>query len=201
MFETASFTKHVKDFTRYRDGQEPSILDLIFTNEEDMIQHLDYRPPIGNSDHVSLVFKFLTGSVFRKYDKVDKRQYFKGNYPAVNDNLASVNWEKELAQSDIEDTWGRFTDIINKEILINIPVRKSSLKTFNTPWMNNEILTSVIKKRRAWNKYAHCRNPTNWEKYKDARRDANSDVRKAKFEYERGIATNIKTNSKDFCAI
>ena len=190
--------QHVKDFTRYRDGQEPSILDLIFTNEEDMIQHLDYKPPIGNSDHVSLVFKFLTGSVYRKYDKVDKRQYFKGNYPAVNDNLASVNWEKELAQSDIEDTWGRFTDIINKEILINIPVRKSSLKTFNTPWMNNETLTSVIKKRRAWNKYAHCRNPTNWEKYKDARRDANSDVRKAKFEYERGIATNIKTNSKDF---
>ena len=86
--------QHVKDFTRYRDGQEPSILDLIFTNEEDMIQQLDYRPPIGNSDHVSLVFKFLTGSVYRKYDKVDKRQYFKGNYPAVNDNLTSVNWKK-----------------------------------------------------------------------------------------------------------
>ena len=190
--------QHVREYTRYREGQEPSVLDLIFTNEEDMVQHLDYRSPMGNSDHISLVFTFITGSVNRKNVRVDKRQYFKGNYTAVNESLSSVNWQEELAHSDIEDAWRRFADIINKEISNNIPVRKSSHHVFNTPWMNNEALTSIVKKRKAWRKYAYCRNTTNWKLYTEARGKANSDVRKAKYEFEKGIAANIKTNAKDF---
>jgi hypothetical protein len=39
--------QHVKEPTRYRHGQEPSILDLIFTNEEEMISELKYHSSLG----------------------------------------------------------------------------------------------------------------------------------------------------------
>ena len=33
--------QQVKESTRHRDGQEPSILDLIFTNEENLIETIE----------------------------------------------------------------------------------------------------------------------------------------------------------------
>ena len=36
--------QHVKEPTRYRSQNVPSILDLIFTNEESMVSNLQYKP-------------------------------------------------------------------------------------------------------------------------------------------------------------
>ena len=43
--------QHVQDFTRFRINQQPSVLDLIMTNEEDMVVDLEYLSPLGASDH------------------------------------------------------------------------------------------------------------------------------------------------------
>ena len=51
--------QHTLTPTRYREGEEPSILDLVFTNEEAMIQQISHQSPIGKSDHSVLLIKFL----------------------------------------------------------------------------------------------------------------------------------------------
>ena len=43
--------QHVKHATRYRGDNQPSLLDLILTNEEEMIDHVVHNAPLGNSDH------------------------------------------------------------------------------------------------------------------------------------------------------
>ncbi len=43
--------QHVKKPTRMRGDNIPSTLDLIFTNEENMIDQLEYLPSLGLSDH------------------------------------------------------------------------------------------------------------------------------------------------------
>ena len=48
--------QHVCKPTRYRDGQEPSLLDLILTNEEGLIHDLHHRPGLADSDHEILTF-------------------------------------------------------------------------------------------------------------------------------------------------
>jgi hypothetical protein len=53
------WTQHVKDFTRYRTGQNPSLLDLILTNEKHYIDTINYLPPLGLSDHLLLQFDFM----------------------------------------------------------------------------------------------------------------------------------------------
>ena len=40
--------------TRFRDGQTPSILDWILTDDPDIVDELTYEKPIGKSDHVCL---------------------------------------------------------------------------------------------------------------------------------------------------
>ena len=50
--------QHVQSPTRYREGEEPSLLDLVFTNEEAMIQEISHQSPIGKSDHSVLLINF-----------------------------------------------------------------------------------------------------------------------------------------------
>jgi len=46
--------QHVHAATRFREGQEPSTLDYIFTDEEHLIEHISISSPLGKSDHAVL---------------------------------------------------------------------------------------------------------------------------------------------------
>ena len=49
---------HVEGYTRTRESNEPRIIDLIFTNEDDMVDRIVHESPLGRSDHCALLFKF-----------------------------------------------------------------------------------------------------------------------------------------------
>jgi len=50
--------QHVMEPTHYRPGITPHILNLVFTNEQTMINEVQYLPGLGCSNHVCLSFKF-----------------------------------------------------------------------------------------------------------------------------------------------
>ena len=51
--------QHVNFNTRHRVNNNPSRLDLIFTNEEEMIENITSEAPIGLSDHVGISFELV----------------------------------------------------------------------------------------------------------------------------------------------
>ena len=67
------------ELTRYISDNVPSILDLIITNEENMVLNLSTLPGLSKSDHVILNFNFncytnVQSATFKKYN------LFKGKY-------------------------------------------------------------------------------------------------------------------------
>ena len=44
--------------TWVRHGQEPSILDLVLTSEEGMIENIDYDNTLEKTNHLVLTFEF-----------------------------------------------------------------------------------------------------------------------------------------------
>ena len=52
------FYQHVIEPTRIREQNTPSSLDLILTNEENMVSNLQYIQGLGRSDHLVLSFNF-----------------------------------------------------------------------------------------------------------------------------------------------
>ena len=54
--------QNVHDTTRQRIGNKPSILDYIFTDEDNLIEELEYELPLGKSDHVCLSLKYIAVS-------------------------------------------------------------------------------------------------------------------------------------------
>ena len=50
--------QHIDQPTRSRGTDNPSLLDLVLTNEENMVSNIQYHSPLGLSDHVLISFKF-----------------------------------------------------------------------------------------------------------------------------------------------
>ena len=55
------------------------------------------------------------------------------------------------------------------------------------------------KKKRIWKKYKYCKKADNWDKYKASRNKVTSELRLARYQYEKGLASRIKgDNNKQF---
>ena len=78
--------QHVTEVTRVRDNSEPSILDLILTNEENMIDEIIYSSPLGSSDHCGLEFVFKCYYELKE-NKSERWNYFKGDYDNMKNEL------------------------------------------------------------------------------------------------------------------
>ncbi|MES9884664.1 MAG: reverse transcriptase family protein, partial [Sedimenticola sp.] len=190
--------QHVKSATRYRAGEIDSILDLIFTNEENMVDNIEYLPPLGKSDHLTLVFRL---KLYIDKPKCTEKRYnfFKGKYEKVNENLRRVEWEEVTGEdSSTNEAWGGLADIIETEINENIPVCKTSDRKYDTPWITKTAVDAVRNKRRKWIKYINQKSEENKEIYNSARNRASIEIRKAKVCYEKQLAENIKNDEKCF---
>ena len=51
--------QHVQAPTRHREGNTPLLLDLILTNEEGMVNNIEYKAGLGQSDHILIKFDFI----------------------------------------------------------------------------------------------------------------------------------------------
>ena len=117
--------QHVKNNTRYRTGSEPSLLDLILTNEEDMINIINYMPGLGKSDHLQLQFTYncyteISKTIFTKMN------FFKGNYTGLSRELAQIDWLQVLDGVDVSASWEILTEQLSNLIETYIPVSKVS---------------------------------------------------------------------------
>ncbi|RYA68231.1 hypothetical protein DD592_26885, partial [Enterobacter cloacae complex sp. 2DZ2F20B] len=100
----------VEEYTRYRDGQNPSLLDLIFVSDSNLAINLEYLPPIGKSDHVFLRLNLQTDiNIVPKKTSVTKIFLQFDRFGALLDN---INWNAELSSVDVNENWLRFSAII-----------------------------------------------------------------------------------------
>ena len=70
--------QHVDKPTRARGSDTPNILDLVFTNEVNMINDIQHIAPLGKSDHQILLFDFCCYIDWS--EPVEKFNFKKGDY-------------------------------------------------------------------------------------------------------------------------
>ena len=79
--------QHVTEPTRYTIGEEPSLLDLIITNKEGMIQNLSYHPALGDGDHCCLTFDSSCDAYHHKRKDEKVPTYYKADYETIKNRL------------------------------------------------------------------------------------------------------------------
>ena len=81
--------QHIIRPTRYRYDQEPSLLDLVFTNEEGMLKDVVHNPALGESDYECLSFDL--NCYKKEFKKTMLPNYYKGDYEAIRNRLNDVD--------------------------------------------------------------------------------------------------------------
>ena len=76
--EDNSMEQLVRENTRFRIGQNPSLLDLLIVSDPNVIEDIAYSHPFGKSDHCVLSFEV------KNIRKLEKRNKYKLNYKKMD---------------------------------------------------------------------------------------------------------------------
>ena len=109
--------------TRARGDANPSILDLIISNEEGMVSDILIQNPIVKSDHSAISFTFQGHSKSKSTNL--KRYYNKADYKSMKAML-NINWEELLKNKCVEEQWTLLSSKINEAIEKYVPIKKMS---------------------------------------------------------------------------
>ena len=89
-------SQHGEHPTRRRGNDDPSRLDLLFTDEAMQITKLLHHSPLCKSDHDVLTFEFQCYVTYSK--PKDKFIFAKGDYDAMRISPINSNWKDEYSE-------------------------------------------------------------------------------------------------------
>ena len=185
--------------THFRGTQNPTLIDLILTNEADLVQDVDFHPPFGKSHHVVLTFSIDLNPTVLPNVSVLKYQMNKADYGKMRSHLRQFDWD-EVTSDDkpldnicedlvcILDT-AKDKFVPKRLIKQNNPVRR----TFTAPVT---LLSALQLKRAAFARKKKYRSDINEAEYVKYRNLVNKLVKKAKREKEKNVAKEAKSNPK-----
>ena len=191
--------QHATKPTRHREGVTPSTLDLVLTNEEEMIQEISYESPLGKSDHSVLNFKFMIQNNIKFVPRTILK-YDEGDYAEMIKDL-SIDWESEFHQygTDINRKWELLKSKITASSSNHIPSYQTKeddyLRKGKIP-LNTNIRKEIRKKHRCWTRSYETKATHKQKEWKAQRNKVNRLVREAEIKFETNIANDAKINPK-----
>jgi hypothetical protein len=191
--------QHLDQPTRLRGTDNPSLLDLVLTNEENMLSETSYLAPLGNSDHAVITFNYHC-YLDPGRERVLRYQFHKGNYRQMKSDL-NLEWGELLGDcpDDPERQLSILSDVLLKSQDQNIPRRDitKASTTRRTP-LDAVIRAEIRRKHRLWERFMTARTEERRRAYTRQRNRVRKLTREAKKRYEVGLAESVKDNPKCF---
>ena len=104
-------------------------------NEQNLVSDLEVKEPLGGSDHNMISF-YLQFERHKGRSEVSVLQLNKGDYGAMREELAKVDWTDILSEKTVEQQWQVFLGIMHKVQNELIPQRRKDSKGRNGPqWL------------------------------------------------------------------
>ena len=183
---------HVFSPTRFRSGNKPSLLDLVFTNEELMIDGLIVDTPLGRSDHAILRFNYFCYGTYNEDNTKTLRTVTNYNTLA---NLVSAHSWCFMNQGEVDSVWEQFVETFN-----NLVATASETKTVKPKKMTSFIRSRTRKwmKNRdsAWRIHKNISNENTWANYVRLRNYCVQLVREDKLVHQQLLAHKFCSNKK-----
>jgi hypothetical protein len=185
----------VKDPTRFRGADRPSVIDLIITNSESAVANLGLEAPLGRSDHRLLTMEVICPMTKEASEK-KILNFNKGNYEELRQRLDRA-WEDELRNKPtVEDKWNHFIQHYESAVNSTIPARKRFTK-FKVA-LDPKIRKKIKEKKKLYKEALNQRTEAASLKYRRVSNQVRNLTRKAEKERERRVADEVKDNPKKF---
>lgn len=136
--------------TRVRQNQQPSVLDYVFMEEDNLVDELKYSAPLGKSDHVILEWNsaLRTGDINSEQVKLN---YWKGNYREINAALEKIDWTQMFEGRLVEEMWTLFKRAVLEQVALHVPVKEQRRKK-KGKWLSRETIKRMKQRDIAWRK-------------------------------------------------
>lgn len=189
--------QHILENTRGRGSDNPSLIDLVFSNEEGMVSDVNVDAPLGKSDHAFISYCL---NVHRNGPKGVKTvyRYDRADWDRMSD-LMNIDWKEKLRGLDTNGQWVTFRDMLLGVVEQCVPKKTVSRDGKRRRDVENRKLrTKVKRKQRLWNRYIKGGDMKAYEEYKRCRNQIRTLTRKLVKNREKNIAEKSKTNPKSF---
>ena len=119
------FYNHITNPTHLQN-----IIDLVLTNENNLVTDINTQSPFGNSDHLCIVFKILCPSKLSSpINHTYKYDFKRGNYEGLNNFFSTVNWKMLFENSkDLNFIYTKFLEMVNLGLQNFIPYLSTKSK-------------------------------------------------------------------------
>ena len=206
--QTHGLHQHVRQFTRARGTNQPSLLDLLITSQADNVDNLEVLPPLGKSDHGIIQAELLLPDVTSRKGDVPYKimwNYMKGDYEKARKIALRIEWIKLFEGKTSDEQYNILVDqlrLIREEC---VPLKKISRgRDSNKKWFNDKAKRLVARKKHAWDAYMRAERLKLPEvndyrkRYVRARNRAQYGIRGIKRRHEETLLTRLKSNPKLF---
>ena len=192
-----SFEQLIQEPTRFREDQNPSLLDLILVSDPDMISNINVGAPFGKSDHSVINFS-VNNKIIRHNDTKIYMDYSKLDILKFDAKFMENDWAYLFNISDnIDKTYEEFIEAVEEALNASVP-KKTVINNSKAPWVTKHVAKLSVKKRRSWDRFKNTRTPRDYEIYKIDRNIFNEAKLSAIRRYENNIIANKKVNRKQY---
>ena len=132
--------QHVREATRGIYGSR--VLDLVLTNYTDMVEHLEHRSHLGNSDYVVLVRDLCCDTV---RDNFNQTYYCfnKGYYDGLRSYIKERIDQIHFTHLPVNEIWNILMDLFNDVIKRFVPVMSGEKKHKNPLLLTKQVTRSI----------------------------------------------------------
>ena len=189
--EDLGLYQHATNPTRIR-GEQRSCLDLVFTNEQGMVEEVGDLPPIGKSDHVCQRWEIIVSEVHFRNTTVQRRNFKKADWKSIRDDLMTFETLPDESPNRMNN---KLLELIDESKSRNIPYCRPKSVKYRLPWMRNASLKKQRSaKWKSWKQFKRTGTLRDYEAYKYERNRLNDIIRSAKMKYEGRLIADMKEN-------
>ena len=187
------FFQHVKEPTRHSN-----ILDLVLSNDENLISNIETQAPLSNSDHQTIMFELnFTAAAWQQHRKDKTIKTFR--FSDIKQDLSFLSKLEQLEDKTSQQLWNLVTSSIESACSRHCKIR-SKRKLNSPPWLDGNIKVKISQKKKAWKKYKNSGEVDKLYDYKLLEKEVKRLIKGAKNSFERKLTANISGNPKAFYA-
>ena len=190
-----------KNFHATRDlgnpGSSGNILDLVLANNDFLVEDVAVHPHAFNSDHHPITFKFH--AEMRRPINIQRKVYYykKADFKGLQATLHSVPWNLVTCDNCIDTDLIKFQDLLFAAVNQHIP-RISLKRRSRPPWICNDIMKLIRKKRKLWKQVKSNGSPDTFLKFKELRKKTKRLINTSYYNYLQSLSGKLQDNPKHF---
>ena len=191
------FEQFISEPNRGRGSSQPTLIDVVLTNNSDIIEKVNLGAPLGKSDHS--VVEIIMQNVLLMENKKFILNYNKRNYEQMK-LMFNQDFVKKIEDcEDVSDQYDMLLDLLNEAVNKYIPRLSLTSNRFSRKTTLNKSTKSKIRqKHRLWKLYLQTNDTNVYNKYRKISNQIRLFTRQSIKNLEKNLCDNVKNNHKNF---